>query len=227
VDHELFAAALSEATAVPADLAALPQPVLGFYGTIQDWVDLKLIAALAGRHPEWSFALIGRTSVDTESLSKYPNVHFLGRKDHSTLPAYCKGFAVGLIPYILNERILHVNPIKLREYLSAGLPVVSTALPEVANYREFCHLAESPEEFERGIEIALRDDTPERRRQRSEAMRAETWERKVAEVGARVMEVKAELLARREDPSSQRGAPGGRRPAKSLEGWRREMEQPE
>jgi len=154
-------------------------------------------------------------------------VHFLGRKDHSTLPAYCKGFAVGLIPYILNERILHVNPIKLREYLSAGLPVVSTALPEVANYQEFCHLADTGEEFERGIEIALREDMPERRRERSEAMRAETWERKVAEVGAHVMEVKAELLARRDVPSSERGAPGDGRPMTRLEGWRREMEQPE
>jgi glycosyltransferase involved in cell wall biosynthesis len=193
VDHALFAAALSEATTAPADLAALPQPVLGFYGTIQDWVDLKLIAYLAERHPEWSFAMIGKTSVDTEGFSKYPNVHFLGRKEHSTLPAYCKGFAVGLIPYILNERIMHVNPIKLREYLSAGLPVVSTAVPEVANYGEFCHLAADYEEFEHSVEIALRDDTPERRQQRSDAMRAETWERKVAEVGARVMEVKGRL----------------------------------
>lgn len=202
VDYEQFSAALSEETAVPANLAALPQPVLGFYGTIQDWVDLDLIAYLAKRHPEWSFVMIGRASVDTERFSRYPNVHFLGRKDHSTLPAYCKGFAVGLIPYVLNERILHVNPIKLREYLSAGLPVVSTALPEVANYREFCHLADTCEEFERGIEIALREDTPERRRQRSEAMRAETWEQKVAEVGARVMEVKAALSARHKKPAS-------------------------
>jgi glycosyltransferase involved in cell wall biosynthesis len=197
VDHELFAAALRESTAVPADLAALPQPVLGFYGTIQDWVDLDLIAFLAERHPEWSIAMIGRASVDTECFSRYPNVHFLGRRDHSTLPAYCKGFAVGLIPYILNERILHVNPIKLREYLSAGLPVVSTAVPEVSRYGDLCHVAESYEEFERGIETALREDTPERRSQRSDGMRAETWEKKVAEVGARVMEVEAERAAQR------------------------------
>src|SRR5438876_11554672 len=135
--------------------------------------------------------MIGKTSVDTEGFSKYPNVHFLRRKDHSTLPAYCKGFAVGLIPYILNERVLHVNPIKLREYLSAGLPVVSTAVPEVAHYRdcpgagpalrapahEGCpygwpgtHLQVGGgyAEFERGIAAALSSDTSERRRQRSD-----------------------------------------------------------
>jgi glycosyltransferase involved in cell wall biosynthesis len=201
--------------------------VLGFYGTIQDWVDLKLIAYLAERHPEWSFAMIGKTSVDTESFSKHPNVHFLGRKAHSTLPAYCKGFAVGLIPYILNERIMHVNPIKLREYLSAGLPVVSTAVPEVANYGEFCDLAADYEEFEHSVEIALRDDTSERRQQRSDAMRAETWERKVAEVSARVMDVKAEVSARLDPALSLREAPGGRNSPKRVAGRLREREQPE
>jgi glycosyltransferase involved in cell wall biosynthesis len=201
VDHELFSRALDETTSIPPDLAALPQPVLGFYGTIQDWVDLDLIGALAGRHPEWSFAMIGKLCVDVSRLANYPNVHWLGRKPHPELPSYCKGFAAGLIPYILNERILHVNPIKLREYLSAGLPVVSTALPEVEPYRDRCCLAGSYEEFERGIATALASDTPERRRQRSASMGAETWERKVAEVGAHVMRVKAQQRAEENTPA--------------------------
>jgi glycosyltransferase involved in cell wall biosynthesis len=195
VDQPLFARALDPATAVPPDLAALPPPVLGFYGTIQDWVDLELIEYLAERHPEWSLAMIGKLCVDTSRLARYPNVHWLGRKPHAELPNCCKGFAVGLIPYVLNERIRHVNPIKLREYLSAGLPVVSTALPEVEYYRDHCWLAGGCEEFERGVTAALGSDTPERRRARSEAMRAETWEQKVAAVSARVMRVKAEKAA--------------------------------
>jgi glycosyltransferase involved in cell wall biosynthesis len=195
VDHDLFARALDETTPIPADLAALPQPVLGFYGTIQDWVDLDLIASLAERHPEWSIAMIGKLCVETSHLARYPNIHWLGRKPHAELPNCCKGFAVGLIPYVLNERIMHVNPIKLREYLSAGLPVVSTALPEVEYYRDRCCVARGYEEFERGIATALAGDTPERRRERSDSMRAETWERKVAEVSAHVMRIKAQKRA--------------------------------
>lgn len=195
VDHALFSRALDKTTPVPDDLAALPQPVIGFYGTIQDWVDLDLIAHLAGRHPEWSFAMIGKLCVDVSRLAKYPNIHWLGRKPHAELPGCCKGFAAGLIPYLLNERILHVNPIKLREYLSAGLPVVSVPLPEVEAYRDYCCVAGDVEGFERGIAMALASDTPERRRQRSEPMRAETWEAKVAAVSARVMQVQAQKRA--------------------------------
>jgi glycosyltransferase involved in cell wall biosynthesis len=191
VDFDQFSQALDPATPIPDDLAALPRPVLGFYGTIHDWIDFDLLAYLAERHPEWSFALIGQAHVDVSGLTRFPNVHFLGRKSHRELPRYCKGFAAGLIPYVLNERILHVNPIKLREYLCAGLPVVSTALPEVEMYRQLCHIGDSRESFERGIAQALQSDTPELRRERSEAMRAETWHRKVADIGETVSRIKA------------------------------------
>jgi len=191
VDHDLFSRALDPATPLPPDLASLPQPVIGYYGTIQDWVDLDLIRYLAERHPEWSFALIGNTFVGTAAFENYPNVHFLGRKPHSELPAYCKGFAVGLIPYLQNDWSFHANPLKLREYLSAGLPVVSTALPEVTYYRDHCYIGSDYTEFESGIEAALREDTPQRRQRRSDAMRSETWERKVALLGSQVMRLKA------------------------------------
>ena len=131
VDHALFATALDAATRVPADLARLPRPVVGFYGTIQDWVDLELVAAVARARPDWTFALIGQVLVDTEAIRDLPNVHLLGRRPHAELPAYGKGFSVGWIPYRIDERMTFVNPIKLREYLSAGLPVVSTPVPEV------------------------------------------------------------------------------------------------
>ena len=186
VDHAFFARALEDTTPVPADLAALPGPVLGFYGLIEDWLDQDLIVYLATRHPEWSIALVGRTCVDVSALKTLPNVHFLGRKPHAELPLYCKGFAVGLIPHHVNELTRHMNPIKLREYLSAGLPVVSTALPEVRNYGAHCCVADSYADFERAIETALRENTLQARRQRSEAMAWETWERKVEAIGAHV-----------------------------------------
>jgi glycosyltransferase involved in cell wall biosynthesis len=191
VDHALFARALDPATAVPADLAALPRPVIGFYGTLQDWVDLDLIAFLAERHPEWSIALIGQALADTSRVTRFPNVHLLGRKPHAELPSYCRGFDVGLIPYVISERMRYVNPIKLREYLSAGLPVVSTAVPEVTYYGHHCAVADDYPAFERGVIAALAADSPERRRARSDAMTGETWAAKVDAVRATVARVAA------------------------------------
>jgi hypothetical protein len=99
---------------------------------------------------------------------------------------------VGIIPYVVNERIMHVNPIKLREYLSAGLPVVSTAFPEVKLYPHFCAAVGSFEQFQSAVETALRSDTPAQHRRRSDAMAEESWEKKVGLVGQRVMSVIAE-----------------------------------
>ncbi|MFN3649697.1 MAG: glycosyltransferase [Armatimonadota bacterium] len=191
VDHEHFSRALLPETPPAPELAGLRGPVIGFFGLIQEWVDQELLAKLAARHPDWNVVIVGKSCVDTSALERIPNVRFLGRKPYSELPAYCKGFDVALIPFLVNDLTVHVNPIKLREYLSAGLSVVSTALPEVAPYGEHCRLAGDHEEFIRAVEEALRTDSPERRRARSEAMRAERWEQKVADLETHVSRVKA------------------------------------
>lgn len=190
VDHDAFARALDDATPIPADLAALPAPRLGFYGTLRDWVDLELIAAVARARPRWSIALIGQQLTDLTAVRGLPNVHVLGQKRHDELPAYCKGFAAGLIPYRIDERMPFVNPLKLREYLSAGLPVVSTPVPEVTRYAHLgVQVASNASEFIAAIERALAEDSPGARRARSEAMRDETWSARVAQVAARIEEV--------------------------------------
>ena len=187
VDHALFARALDPATQVPDDLAALPRPVIGFYGTLRDWVDLELVAAVAKARPRWSIALIGQALDDVGSVRGLDNVHLLGRKPHERLPAYCKGFDVGMIPYRIDERMRFVNPIKLREYLSAGVPVVSTRVPEVERYAAHATIADDAPAFVRAIEAALAADSPAARRARSAAMAAETWPARVSEV-ARIVE---------------------------------------
>jgi glycosyltransferase involved in cell wall biosynthesis len=200
VDRALFAKAMDAATPLPEDLAKIKRPILGFYGTIQDWIDFDLICYLAQRHPEWSIVMLGKTYVDVSRLQQFPNIHLLGRKDHGQLPNYCKGFDVGIIPYVVNDRILHVNPIKLREYMSAGLAVVSTNFPEVQLYPEFCVAANSAAEFEAAVQKALASDSPQARQKRSDAMEAETWEKKVAQLGQRVMRA----LARRRAAGNSR-----------------------
>lgn len=131
VEWEHFAKAALENESAPADLPNDGKPVLGFFGLLQDWVDLELLRKLALRFPDCNVVVIGRSMIDLSRVMGLPNLLLLGQKPYSSLPAYCRAFTVGLVPFVLNELTDAVNPIKLREYLSAGMPVVSTAMPEV------------------------------------------------------------------------------------------------
>ena len=189
VDHALFARALDDATAVPADLACLPRPRIGFYGTLRDWVDFELIGHVARKRPDWAIALIGQQLADMTPIRGLANVHLLGQKQHYELPAYCKGFDVGMIPYRIDERMTFVNPLKLREYLSAGLPVVSTPVPEVTRLSHLAHVAETADAFVAAIERALGESSPAARGARSLLMKEETWAARVAQVARTVDEI--------------------------------------
>ena len=196
VDHPLFAKALDSDTAIPDDLAALPGPRIGFYGTLRDFIDLDLIAQAARLRPDWSFALIGQQLCDVSMFRDLPNVHLLGQKPHGRLPAYCRGFDVGLIPYRMDDRVRYVNPLKLREYLSAGVPVVATPMPEVLPLSHLCRVAASAEDTVRAIEATLAEDSPAARSARSASMAAETWQGRVREITRAIDELDLEVHAR-------------------------------
>ena len=134
VDWAHFAAAALTPLPTPADLRDVTGPVIGFFGLIHDWIDQAVIGAVADALPHATVVLIGKTRVDVRALERRSNVRLLGQKPYEQLPAYASRFDVGIIPFVVNELTLAVNPIKLREYMSAGLPVVSTALPELSVY---------------------------------------------------------------------------------------------
>ena len=190
VDHGHFARAMSEDLPTPEDIASIPRPRLGFFGLIRDWVDLDLLADVARARPDWHVVLLGDSTVDLSPYRSLANLHFLGRKPYERLPAYCRRFDAGLIPFRINELTLAVNPIKLREYLAAGLPVVSTPLPEVASYRRCVHVAEGQAAFIEAVEQALATP-PEQRAAVSKAMAEETWPRKVERICRAVTEAGA------------------------------------
>jgi glycosyltransferase involved in cell wall biosynthesis len=196
VDFAHFSKALEAPGDLAPELADVKGPVLGFFGLVHEWIDLEIFAHVARARPDWTVAIIGKASVDTSRLAGLPNVRLLGRKPYAELPRFCRSFSVGLMPFAVNELTKNVNPIKMREYLCAGLPVVSTDLPEARPYESWCKIARSPDEFLAACDEAIRADSPERRRERSRAMQGETWEAKVVELGERVMAAKLRRLRR-------------------------------
>jgi glycosyltransferase involved in cell wall biosynthesis len=186
VDFAHFRRALDPGLAVPADIANLPKPVIGFFGLIADWVDVELMAQVARHFAHGSLVVLGKATTDVSALAALPNVQLLGRKPYTELPAYCKGFDVALMPFRINELTLNSNPLKVREYLAAGLPVVSTPIPEVEVLGQ-CRIAGTPADFIREVEQALRDPGPSVAR--SEAIRPESWEARVNEVRRHVAAV--------------------------------------
>lgn len=186
VDGELFAGARAAGGPLAPALAGLPRPVIGFWGLIHEWVDQDLIAAAAARRPDWSFVLVGRVGVDCAALRARPNVHLPGPCRYEDLPRYARGFAAAILPFKLNRLTEHVNPIKLREYLAAGLPVVATPLPEARPYAEVVRLAATPEAFVAALDEAVRDDGAAAARRRMEAVREETWLARVEQISSLV-----------------------------------------
>lgn len=134
VDHRHFATA-RDARPDPADQAAIPQPRLGYYGVIDERLDLDLIAALADARPDWSLVMVGPVvKIDPADLPRRANIHYLGSKAYADLPAYLAGWDVALMPFAINAATRFISPTKTPEYLAAGRPVVSTPIADVVRH---------------------------------------------------------------------------------------------
>jgi hypothetical protein len=157
-----------------------------FWGLLAEWIDYDLIEYLLTSHPDKVFVFLGRVSVNINDLLKYDNVVFLGPVNYEELPAYAKYSDVLISPFIINEWSKTINPIKLREYLATGRPVVSTALPEAIAQSDFIRVAYSKEEFSVLLQDALQKRCPLDYSRRREYVREFTWERRVEEISSRI-----------------------------------------
>jgi glycosyltransferase involved in cell wall biosynthesis len=168
----------------PADLRDIPHPRLGFFGSLDSLVDTDLIEHVASQLPETQVVLIGTATVSTARLERLPNVHLLGSRPYEEIPRYGSGFDVALMPWKSIDWIRWCNPIKLKEYLALGLPVVSTPFPELTHYEGFVRVAATPEGFVAQVRAALapsrtHDDDGAARRAR---VADDTWDARAQEI---------------------------------------------
>jgi UDP-galactopyranose mutase len=158
VDRAHFAQARAT-DAAPDDQAYLPKPRLGFYGVIDERMDLELISAVADAHPEWSIVMVGPiVKIDAADLPHRPNIHYVGGKKYEELPHYLGGWDVALMPFAINDSTKFISPTKTPEYLAGGRPVVSTPITDVIrHYGDLggVLIAEGADAFIRACEDAL------------------------------------------------------------------------
>jgi UDP-galactopyranose mutase len=154
------------------DQTAIPHPRLGFYGVIDERLDLELIDAVAAAHPEWHLVLVGPVvKIDPAVLPQRPNIHYFGQRSYDELPRYLAGWDVCLLPFARNDSTRFISPTKTLEYMAAELPIVSTPITDVAEpYGDIVYLGATPEEFLAGCEAAL-SSTAEERARRATLMR--------------------------------------------------------
>ena len=191
VDVELFARAAADETRVPARASALGHPVIGYFGSLHAWIDFELIAFLARQRPHWSFLLVGHEAVDVSELHALSNVHFVGAQPYAELPNWAKAFDVAIIPYKLNRQVINANPLKLREYLATGKPVVSVRNAEIEKFADVVRIADDGPAFLAAIEAALADGSAAASARRMAAVADQSWDRRVDAVLAHVRDALA------------------------------------
>jgi UDP-galactopyranose mutase len=169
------------------DQAGLSHPRLGFYGVIDERLDLALLDAVARARPDWQIVLVGPVvKIDPDSLPRRPNIHYFGQRSYEELPRYLAGWDVCLLPFARNDATRFISPTKTLEYMAAELPIVSTPITDVAEpYGDIVYLGSTPEEFLAAGDAALAAG-PEERAQRAAGMRrvlaGTSWELTAASI---------------------------------------------
>lgn len=193
VDFDHFARARRDALPAPPELADVSGPIVGFTGLIERWIDVELIGWLAGEIPQATFVMVGRVAIPDEQLPSAPNLRWLGPRPYERLPEYGARFAVAIIPYRLNAQVHAANPLKLREYLSMGLPIVSVSTPEIDKFAEVVAITRTREAFRDALVTALADSPGAAAVERRQAVAREgTWAARVDEIWRRLETVLAE-----------------------------------
>ena len=165
VDVDHFAQARPGTDIVePGDQAPLPGPRLGYFGVIDERLDLAAIEMVATLHPDWQIVMVGPTvKIDPATLPRSGNIHYLGQRSYNDLPAYLAGWDVCLLPFAINDATRFISPTKTLEYMAAERPIVSTRIKDVVSaYAHIVYLGDTPLSFVQACERALSASTAER-----------------------------------------------------------------
>jgi UDP-galactopyranose mutase len=172
----------------PADQAPLPRPRIGYYGVIDERLDLDLVCDIALARPNWSIVLVGPiVKISRDDLPDLPNIHWLGPKPYADLPAYLAGWDVATMPFARNEATAFISPTKTPEYLAGGRPVVSTSIADVVRpYGEkgLARIADTPDAFVAAVEAALAEDPHPREAVADAFLSGMSWDRTWAAMDA-------------------------------------------
>ncbi|WP_407334214.1 glycosyltransferase [Enterovibrio sp. 27052020O] len=169
VDYDLFSTPSPRAKDLPDN----GRPTAGFYGSLSEWLDYKMLAKTITQLPDWNFVFIGKPCEAALSLKQYNNVTLLGPKPHHELPSYSQHWSASLLPFVNNAQIKACNPLKLREYLATGRPVISTPFPAVNEYRSYVCVVQTANE----MAIALKNTARQASNVHQQtAVKAHTWD---------------------------------------------------
>jgi glycosyltransferase involved in cell wall biosynthesis len=164
----------------PFDQADIPRPRLGFFGVIDERMDLSLLDEVAAARPDWQLIMLGPVvKIDRASLPRRPNIHYLGRKEYTELPNYVAGWDVALMPFARNEATRFISPTKTPEYMAAGKPVVSTSIRDVVRpygQQGLVRIADDAPSFIRACVAAMAEDRTKRLTRADAFLRQTSWE---------------------------------------------------
>jgi len=164
----------------PPDQAGIPRPRLGFFGVIDERMDIELLAGVAAARPEWSIVLVGPVvKIDPAQLPRAANIHYLGQKSYDQLPDYIAGWDVAMLPFARNDATRFISPTKTPEYMAAGKPVVSTSIRDVIRpygQQGLVRIADTVGDFVVACEASLADEPIARMRDADAFLRQTSWD---------------------------------------------------
>ena len=205
VDVEHFGLARDPSTPVPPDIDFMNRPILGWFGVVDERVDYAMVGEMARLRPNWSFAMVGPVvKVDPNLLPHFPNLYWLGQRDYSVLPNYCRAFDVCMMAFAINAATEYINPTKALEYLATGRPVISTPVKDVVRqYSDLVDIVKTPEEFIEAAERAMKNPPLERIQRGIEKASQCTWESTVSTMQNLIKEA----IGKKDRPSARKIAP--------------------